>query len=155
MLRQRREQAARVAQIVAELRAAERMLERVDTVETPGVADARDSRGARRQIADAADGGQDPDFVARTDTPIGAGIAQELVRGRRERRDGGGRRIDIIIAPGQRGRQIVAMDMRTRGNVGGRDTDRKAIFDHARPARDRNQRQLVAARDRLDRDQAL
>src|SRR3546814_5603319 len=77
VLRERGEQRARMAEVVAELRTAEGVLERMNPVDAPGMAFAADPRDARGEIADAADGRQDPDFVARADAAVGADIARK------------------------------------------------------------------------------
>src|SRR3546814_2936457 len=59
VLRERREQRARMAEIVAKLRTTEGVLERMDAVDAPRMARARDPRDARGEVADAADGRQD------------------------------------------------------------------------------------------------
>jgi hypothetical protein len=151
MLRQRGEQRARMAQIVAELRTAERMFEGMDAVDKPGVAHARDPRGPRRQIADATDGGQDPDLVARADAAIGAAVSGEAAPGHGRGRGGCRGGVAIAIVAAERGREIVAVDMRAGGDVRRRDADRKAIFDHRRAARDRGEGEFVPARDRVER----
>src|SRR3546814_3526108 len=51
----------------------------------------------------------------------------------------GGRRVTIVAAAAQRGRQIVAVDMLAGCDVGGRGADRKAIFGHRFAARDRSE----------------
>ena len=107
MLRERRKQPARMAEVVAELRTAEGVLEGVDAVDAPGVALARDPCDAGGEIADAADGGQDPDLVARADAAVGAAIAGEAARGG-EGRDALGfvRRVAIVAFAAERGRDV-------------------------------------------------
>ena len=144
MLRKRGKQRARVAKIVAELRTAKGMFERMDAVDASRMALARDPRNACGKVADAADRRQYPYLVARSDASVGTNIAAE---GRRCLaglcRFAGIRRVQIIAIAAQRSRQIVAVDMLAGGDVGGRGADWKAIFDHRRAARDRLDRDLV------------
>src|SRR3546814_6999418 len=81
-------------------------------LDAPRMALARDPRDARGEVADAADGRQDPDFVARPDAAVGTEIARKGPGGSGDGRcTGGGRRVTIVAAAAQRGRQIVAVDM--------------------------------------------
>src|SRR3546814_9902519 len=76
------------------------------------MARARDPRDARGEVADAADGRQDPDFVARPGAAVGTEIARKGPGGSGDGRcTDGGRRVTIVAAAAQRGRQIVAVDM--------------------------------------------
>src|SRR3546814_2140590 len=121
-----------MAEVVAELRTAEGVLERMNPVDAPGMAFAADPRDARGEIADAADGRQDPDFVARADAAVGADIARKGPRRRAGGRcTGGGRRVTIVAVAAQRGRQIVAVHMLAGRDVGGRGADWTAIFDRS------------------------
>src|SRR3546814_15101877 len=106
MLRERREQRARMAEIVAKLRTTEGVLERMDAVDAPRMARARDPRDARGEVADAADGRQDPDFVARPGAAVGTEIARKGPGGSGDGRctDGGGRGTQgAVRSEGRRG----------------------------------------------------
>src|SRR3546814_16859853 len=113
-------------------------------LDAPRMALARDPRDARGEVADAADGRQDPDFVARPDAAVGTEIARKGPGGSGDGRcTGGGRRVTIVAVAAQRGRQIVAVDMLAGCDFGGRGADRKAIFGHRFPARAWGERALV------------
>ena len=53
----------------------------------------------------------------------------------------------IVARTVERGRQIVAVDMRARRDGGRRAPDREAIFGYDRAARDWREREFMAARD--------
>src|SRR3546814_12077638 len=105
VLRERREQRARMAEIVAKLRTTEGVLERMDAVDAPRMARARDPRDARGEVADAADGRQDPDFVARPGAAVGTEIARKGPGGSGDGRcTDGGRRVTKVRVAAQAGR---------------------------------------------------
>src|SRR5687768_17633449 len=80
MARQRGDELARALEIAAELRAAELMGKRVHAVDPTLATVCGQSRDTFGGAADATDGAQDPDLVARADTSIRASIAHERQR---------------------------------------------------------------------------
>ncbi len=151
MLRERREQRARMAEVVAELRAAEGVLEGMHAVDASGMACAGNSRNARGEVADAADGRNDPYLVACPDASVGAQIALESLDGDR-RVLLATRRVGTLKAKGvaavESSHKIVAVDMLARGDGGACDSDRKAEFDDGGPLRNRRDRKFMAAPNR-------
>jgi len=124
------EQRAGAIQVFAELRAAVRVAEcedAIDRLAVTGVGDGGDPLGG---AGDAADRGQNPDFVARADAAVGPTIALEardLVLGKGR---GGHGHVGIAFDAGQQGLQIVAVDMSTGRDVLRQPPDRPAIFAH-------------------------
>ena len=141
------EQLLRPFQILAELRAAVRMAERIDAVDGAGVAEMGDPRDPLGGAGDAADRRQDPDLVARSHPPVGAAIAVEpgrlVARKRRDRR--GLERITLDAL--QLRLEIVAVDMLARSDRRGQPPDRPAIFAQPRPRCEVADRELVSGRD--------
>src|SRR5688500_5149684 len=119
---------ARTGEVVAELRAAERVRERIDSVDHARVAGIGDGGDLLGGPADAADRGQYPDLVAGADPSVGAAVAAEARL--RLLAQGLGRQtlIGIAFDSAQPGREVVAVDVPARRHAGGEDSDRPAIF---------------------------
>ena len=146
---QRGQHVARMAEVVAKLRAAERMGDGVNPVDPALETLMRLLRQPLRRARHAADRAENPDFVADADaapgTPPAAAIALKRPRGALAAR-GRVRRIYIVLQPLQRGAQIVAVDVLARRDIGAGRPDAEAVLADRLARRDGNQRELVPPR---------
>jgi hypothetical protein len=143
------EDSAGAVEILAKLRAAERMGEGVDSVDRFGVARSGDGGDLLGGPGDAADGGQDPDLVARSDPAVGAAIALEGQGGGFGHRVGrcrGGGLVAVGERTAERGCEVVDVDVFAGADHLGEGADREPELAHGLPFVEAAQSDLVALR---------
>ncbi len=155
MAGKRRDQLASAFEIAAELRAAELMRERVYAVDAVLAALGGQSRDALGCAADAADGAEDPDLVARADSSVRTSIAHERQRLCTHRsRAGRARSESILVHSGEERCQVVRVDVRAARYLRRRAANHLTVLVDRLASAYRPQCELVAARDgseQLDR----
>ena len=127
------------------------MWKRVHAVDPTLAAVCGQSRDTFGGAADATDGAQDPDLVARADTSVRASIAHERQRlcGRRGRA-AASRRESILVHAGEQRRQIVRVDVRAARYLRRCPADHLTVLTHRLAGAHRPQGKLVTARDSVD-----
>ena len=143
-------------QIIAELRAAERMRQRVHAVDFAAEALLGDVGNAARRSRDAADCAHHPELIACSHASVAAPITHESARLRRTGASGRrGRRVLVVGMGSERGSKIVRMDMLARRDIARGAADGPAVLADEAPGSDRAYGDLVPTRYRGTRDDRI